>query len=284
MEPRARSAGDARAHDMSAPSARATSRTPVGFEETTGADLRQPESVFKKTNLVAKTKKTETVTGDVEAVESNNEAAEPRRKKSSVSQLIAKFENQTDQSVQRLSPLPHLRFSRSVTPDRSGTSPGTPVLLRQRSSTPDQRPASAAATLVAGLSSGSDDSLLKKSFPKPVEISETEKSEKVTLEKEPVKESGFEPGTSNSVDLNDNPVEKESLSEPTPEGETGKPEPSSRKDSGDEENETEAANDEDGECFASQKKVMGSNPAIATRNRNKTHQPTHHRASLFISW
>ena len=247
MESRARSGGDARAHDMSASSAREASKTPVDFEETTGADLRQSESVFKKSNFVAKPKKaaTETVTGDVEPVESNNEATEPRRKKSSVSQLIAKFENQTDQSVQRLSPLPHLRFSRSVTPDRSGTSPGTPVLLRQRSSTPDQRPASAAATLVAGSSSTSDDSLLKKSIPKQVEISEPEESEKVS----PEKESGFEPVTSNSVDLNDNPVEKESLSEPTPTPTAGgeKPEPNSRKESGDEEPESEAANDEDGE-------------------------------------
>jgi len=73
----------------------------------------------------------------------------PRRKKSSVSQLIARFENQSCESVPRVSPLPSTRFSRSVTPERTlHSQPST--LVAAKPLTQDQRPSSV------------NDSLLKK--------------------------------------------------------------------------------------------------------------------------
>jgi hypothetical protein len=95
METRARTGSGARAQDPGAPSARAPSKTSVVSEEPFNVELRRSDSVTKKladlrTNLTEKNpNKTEAAEG--------SEAAEPRRKKSSVSQLIAKFENQTDQ-------------------------------------------------------------------------------------------------------------------------------------------------------------------------------------------
>jgi hypothetical protein len=188
-----------------------------------------------KSNLLAavKPKKsvvlTEPVAGDSENDKSvdASESGEPRRKKSAVSQLIARFESQSTESTsQRSSPLPHARFSRSVTPDR-GASGGTPVFSRHRSVTPDQRPASAAA--------GSSEQ------PQPPKASakSAENLAEVAARQAKVAEE-------DRVDLNDNPVGKESVT-PALGGESEEVVSEKEKHSRREEAVIEAANDEDGE-------------------------------------
>jgi hypothetical protein len=184
----------------------------VGSEETANPDHSQSGGKISKANLLpANNTKNTTSVSDPVVVDGENEKSElgeTRRKKSAVSQLIARFENQTgEQTVARISPLPHLRFSRSVTPDRGVNSQtgGTPGLLRHRSVTPDQRPASASAAW------SPNESQLKKVVTKSAENLEIEKSvTEVKEEKVEVEE--------NKVDLNDNPVGKESGSVTTPFG------------------------------------------------------------------
>ena len=207
--------GVAHAHGQAVPSASGsecgrastTSKTSVGSSESVSRDERldssadklvSSNSISKESNLLAgnkNNKKTDPLVGDCEneksASQNETSHGETRRKKSAVSQLIARFESQTEQAVSRVSPLPHVRFSRSVTPERglSSSQSSVPGFLRQRSITPDQRPASASATL----SPHAEESLLKKAVVNSAVVAEVVHEE---------------------VDLNDNPLEgKESVEE-----------------------------------------------------------------------
>ena len=225
-------------------SGHASSKTSVGSDETLNSDLRNnsSSSVESSSDKILKQVRSKSV-GDNnnDEAKAGNESGEPRRKKSSVSQLIARFEKQS--SEQRLSPLAHLRTSRSVTPDRGGTSPSTPILLRQRSVTPDQRPASAFATLA---SSSSAESQVRKLVTKSAENLET--CVAAVSQEEVVKKEDQVDKVGSSVS-SPPPVGKESASEcETPVGgiEEASTEKEKRKEPKEEEREVEVA-DEDGE-------------------------------------
>jgi len=224
MDARAHTGGaHANAQSAGSPPARAAtsaktslSHSSVGLSEKSNSEVCDFSSSEKSSGKINEqlsaggnnqSRKTDPVAAESEDSHGGVEAGDTstaRRKKSAVSQLIARFESQTsEQVVHRVSPLSHLRFSRSVTPERGLTSSQSgvaPNLLRQRSLTPDQRPSSASATLTPNAAS-SQESLLKKAVTKSAsECHEIEKS--VSDVKEEEKE----------VDLNDNPVGKESES------------------------------------------------------------------------
>ena len=258
---RASGTGAANAHGQAVTSATAaaggsecgrastTSKTSVGSSESVSQDERLDSgacdkfvsSISKESNLLAgnkNNKKTDPIVGDCEneksASQKETTSGETRRKKSAVSQLIARFESQTgEQIVNRVSPLPHVRFSRSVTPERglSSSQSSVPGFLRQRSVTPDQRPASASATLAPN----AEESLLRKAVVNSAVVAQVVAEE---------------------VDLNDNPVEeKESGEEKVNAPFGGKSDEEEKvikektKHSKDETISEEITNDEDGKWF-----------------------------------